>query len=100
MRRLVMTVPVVQAGKCTPAFIALETDRCRGRGLDGRTRGGRKWRRVWVMEDSRYGRRRRGNVLDLMMRLTVMVLLALLPLLALVLVRRVGLQGWRLLVTS
>jgi len=95
MRALVMTVTIVQAGECSAAFIALETNDWRGRGLNGRSRGVRKRRRVWVVENSRDEGWGRGDVLDLM-GLTVVILLALLLLLLLLLllVRPVGLERW------
>ena len=88
-----MAVTIVQAGKCTAAFIALETRGWRGSFLSVRQRDVRKRRRVRVVENSRGDKRGRGNVLDLM-RPTAVIRLALLVLL---LVCHVGL-GRRLLV--
>ena len=78
MRALVMAVAIVQAGECSAAFIALEPRGWRGRGgLNGRPRGGRERRRVWVLENSRGDEWGRGDVQNLI-SLTAVVRLALL----------------------
>ena len=85
-----MSVTIVLAGECIPAFIALVTDLWRRPGgLDVHSRGGRKRRRVRVMEDSRSDKRGRGDVLVLMGRTVV----TLLVLLLLRLLRGIQLEG-------
>lgn len=66
MRGLEMAVTIVAAGKRSPALIALEANWRRGRHiLNGRPRGRREWRRVGVLENSRFDQRGRGDVLNL-----------------------------------
>ena len=95
MRALVMAVTIVQARKCVPTFIALVTNGCRGRVLDGSSRGGRKRRLIRVLENSRSNKRGRGDVLDPMSLLALLLLMrVLLLLLLLLLLRCVGLERW------
>jgi len=99
MRRLVMPVTIVRAGECRAAFIALVTNGWRRRGrLDGRPRGGRKRRRIRVLENSGRDERGRGDVLDLMAGLAVAVIL--LALLLLLWVHSGGLDRQRLWVAG
>lgn len=98
MRRLVMAVTIVRAGECVPTLIALETNLWGRSVLDSRPRSHRKRWWVRVVENSRSDKRRRGDVLDLMRLLTVIVLLGW-QIMLLDLVRHVRLQRRWLWVT-
>jgi hypothetical protein len=94
MRACEVTVTIVLAGKRSPAFATQVTNGWRRRLLDSCLRGGRERRRVGVLESSRGGKRRRGDVLELL-TLTLVILLGRL----LRLERYARLGNWRLLVT-
>ena len=91
MGTLVMAVTIVQAGKRIAASITLVTNGWGRRGLDCCPRSGRKRRRVRVLENSRRDEWGYGDVL---IRRTVVILLALLV--PLLLMRHVGLGRRRL----